>query len=196
MKIQCGIYQIRNIINNKMYIGQSINIRRRWWEHKTRVYETDEKYNLPIYNAMRKYGIDNFEFTIIEECSKELLNEREAYYIKERNTLVPNGYNLSEQPFQSIFSKQYYCVDCNKIISKNHIRCAECDYKYRHQLWIQTIPISREELKYLIRTIPFTTISNQYNTSARTLGRWCKEYNLPYTKKDINSYTDEDWNKI
>ena len=75
-----GIYLIKNNINGKVYIGQSTNIYERWSEHK-RIAKNDLTIKYPLYLAMRKYGIENFTFSIIEECSQELLNEREIYWI-------------------------------------------------------------------------------------------------------------------
>ena len=109
MKISCdaipsitGIYLIRNKVNNKVYIGQSIDIKRRIKEHIRSA--QPEKYskkserdsNTPIHRAMQKYGIDNFEIQILEKCSKEKLNEREIYWIQIFNTTDNNiGYNLT-----------------------------------------------------------------------------------------------------
>lgn len=66
-----GIYKIQNKINNKIYIGQSVHIERRFQEHcfpsKTSV----------ISKAIQKYGKDNFTFDIIEECNISELNEKE-----------------------------------------------------------------------------------------------------------------------
>lgn len=90
-----GIYKIENLINHKCYIGQSIHIEERWKQHLTpSVYANPFKpfYNYPLYRAFRKYGIENFNFKIIEKCSKELLNEREIFWIKQYNSYF-NGYN-------------------------------------------------------------------------------------------------------
>lgn len=86
----CGIYKIQNLINNKIYIGQSIDIKTRWYKHKC---AKDDFY---IHKALRKYGINNFSFEIIEECKQEELNEKEKYYIQFYNSLAPNGYNMIE----------------------------------------------------------------------------------------------------
>ena len=80
--IMIGIYKITNKVNYKVYIGQSINIEERWKHHK--LYYSNKKlkeYNTKFYRAIRKYGIENFDFEIIEECPIELLNEREKYWI-------------------------------------------------------------------------------------------------------------------
>lgn len=74
-----GIYKITNTVNQKCYIGQSVNIERRFSDHKNRVYYT--QYETPLYKAFKKYGVDKFLFEVLEECSKELLDERERYYI-------------------------------------------------------------------------------------------------------------------
>lgn len=89
-----GIYKITNTINNKCYIGQSINIEIRWKQH---IYESkilQHKYK--IYLAMNQYGIDNFIFEILEECplDKNILNEREKYWIKYYNSFE-DGYNMT-----------------------------------------------------------------------------------------------------
>lgn len=91
-----GIYKITNKINNKTYIGQSINIENRWQQHKINAFNFNtHTYNYPLYRAIRKYGLDNFEFQVLEECNKEILTQEEQYYIDYYNSLNPNcGYNL------------------------------------------------------------------------------------------------------
>jgi group I intron endonuclease len=88
------IYQFTNNINGKIYIGQTIDYKKRIRDHKFN-YHNNIK-NTPFYVALRKYGWDNFSITIIEECSEEVLNEKEIYWIEERKSLYPNGYNLLE----------------------------------------------------------------------------------------------------
>jgi group I intron endonuclease len=79
----CGIYKITNNINGKVYIGQSIAIQKRFNRHKTTAYNiNDEAYNYPLYQAIRKYGENNFSFEVIEECDLDLLDSREKYWIQ------------------------------------------------------------------------------------------------------------------
>ena len=55
---------------------------------------------------------------------------------------------------------------------------------------------NKEELKKLIRSIPFTTIGKTYGVDSNAIRKWCDKYNLPRTKKEINSYSDEEWNLV
>lgn len=87
-----GIYKITNLLNNKCYIGQSIDIENRWKQH---IYEG--KHNIKegkLYPAMFQDGLENFTFEIIEECKKDsqILNEKEKYWIKYYDSFN-NGYN-------------------------------------------------------------------------------------------------------
>ena len=88
-----GIYKITNKTNNKCYIGQSVNIEKRWYNHKYSYKNSNTKdYNSTFHTALRKYGINNFSFEIIEECDIDSLNEREIYWIEFYNSYY-RGYN-------------------------------------------------------------------------------------------------------
>ena len=249
-----GIYKITNLCNGMVYVGQTNNIHRRWQEHRTN-YKNIHKHT-KLYEAMRQFGIENFNFSILEECSLEKLNEREQYWIKKLDTFN-NGYNMSTienlqskikrekvQEIQKLLqtsnvanielanrygvsptwitlvnkgelwfnpdlsyplrpvmvrkkAEQKYCIDCGKAITANAIRCTTCNNIHSGKLKA-ALPqkISREELKILIRKYPFTRIGEKYGVTDNAVRKWCKKYNLPYLKRDINSYTDEQWKKI
>ena len=73
------IYKITNIINNKLYIGKTVStIEKRFTEHikQSKITQTQKR---PLYNAINKYGIENFVIEIIEECDTREVNEREKY---------------------------------------------------------------------------------------------------------------------
>ena len=61
---------------------------------------------------------------------------------------------------------------------------------------LEKLPVSREELKNLIRNKPFIQIGKQYNVSDNTIRKWCDKLNLPRKVSDIKQYSDEDWTKI
>ena len=89
-------------------------------------------------------------------------------------------------------AKKFYCKDCGKEITYGAIRCRKCDNKAKTFL----PPVSRNKLKELIRTIPFTHIGQQFQVSDNTIKKWCDKYNLPRTKKEINKYSDKEWEKV
>lgn len=78
----CGIYMIQNLINGKIYIGQGVDIERRWGHHKSEL-RGNYHGNEHLQHAWNKDGEDNFEFTIICECDENQLNTMEEYYIFE-----------------------------------------------------------------------------------------------------------------
>lgn len=91
MKVISGIYKITNAITGDFYIGSSKNIKRRWAVHKCQS-KWNECPNNPLYIDMRKYGIDKFEFEILEEVEIDSLKKTEQQFIE---TLKPtyNNYN-------------------------------------------------------------------------------------------------------
>lgn len=94
----CGIYKIQNKTNGKIYIGQSVNIIKRFYMHRYNAFAAKKKdiYHLYLYEAIRKYGKDGFTYEIIEECKPEQLDKREQYWIKfYKSNEKDCGYNLS-----------------------------------------------------------------------------------------------------
>ena len=81
-----GIYKIINP-KGKVYVGQSKNIHRRILSHKN----LNTSKCVLVYNSIRKYGVDNHKFEVIEECKLEELNERELYWTSYYNALHPYG---------------------------------------------------------------------------------------------------------
>ena len=85
------IYLIKNDINEKVYIGQSVNAANRFAQHKS---EARLKSNqMLIHKAIRKYGEEHFELVILEK-QVENFDEREKFWIQFYNSLQPNGYNI------------------------------------------------------------------------------------------------------
>ena len=84
------LYKITNKVNNKLYIGITTNISRRWKAHQ------NNKGSRLVYQAIKKYGINNFEFTVIDSSETKEFREEEYSLIKELNTYPPYGYNIAE----------------------------------------------------------------------------------------------------
>ena len=127
-----GIYMVVNMINHKKYIGQSKNIKKRFQSHHLVDYKNENNcnYNTKFYQAIRKYGIDNFEVIVLQLCKEEELDDLEIKFIKEFDTFK-NGYNSTEggqfwSPnihSEEIEAKRQKTREKNKsLMSENHPR--------------------------------------------------------------------------
>lgn len=116
-----GIYKIENMKNNKKYIGQSICIEDRWKDHTITAHnENDKHYEYPLYRSIRKYGIENFSFSVLELCNEEFLNDREIFWIAELHSHISeNGYNQTRGGDS--------CSErCRKITQESYNKIIEC----------------------------------------------------------------------
>lgn len=249
-----GIYKITNTVNNKVYIGQSIDIKKRWERHRIVAFNNNyPQYNCLIYKAFRKYGLDKFIFEVLEECGEEDLNRLENLYIEKYNSCnkdkgynmicadegqgfeklsddeieqicqllkttsisqinIAKEFNVSQAYISSInlgrckYTDKYtypirpkkrghFCTDCGVEINKNSTRCPDCANKQR-VIPVENMPVTREELKSLIRTTSFLEIGRMFNKTDNAIRKWCDKFNLPRRKKDIESYSEEEWNNI
>ena len=177
-----GIYKIINKVNNKIYVGQSIDIEERWKQHQWKAFNHNElAYNSAIHAAFRKYGLDNFYYEVIEECLPEQLDDREIYWIEQLQSMSPNGYNLSlgGQGYHPVF-RPTHCEKCGKEISRDSKSglCLSCV-----QL---TCDITKEELysKLVEHKGNFTQVGRFYNLSDNAIRKRCKHFDLPTHSSD------------
>ena len=98
----------------------------------------------------------------------------------------------SRNPQKQNNKKKYYCIDCGKEVFKNTKRCKSCDAKHR-TIPLENMLVTREELKKLIRTKPFTQIGELFGVTDNAIRKWCIKFHLPTKKTIINTYSDEDW---
>lgn len=107
--IICGIYKIENLINKKLYVGSSNNIKRRWGEH-IKSLNNNLHPNKHLQFSWNKYGQNNFTFNVLEECEEYNLLEREQFYIDDLNVLNDSiGYNIApyaDKPYLSDYGKE------------------------------------------------------------------------------------------
>jgi group I intron endonuclease len=102
------IYRITNLINKKVYIGQTVQlIRKRWARH---ICNARKKINKPLYNAINKYGKENFIIEEIEKCQfYNQLNERERFWINfYKSTQINFGYNITDGGNQGRCPQEVY----------------------------------------------------------------------------------------
>lgn len=75
-----GIYKITNLLDQKCYVGQSLNVSERWRQHIRRGVGAEAPTRNKLYPAMLATGVENFSFELIEECSADKLDEREKFW--------------------------------------------------------------------------------------------------------------------
>lgn len=81
-KTKCGIYKITNTITDECYIGQSVDVYKRWCEHCKCGLGIDTPPGNKLYKAIQEYGLENFTFELLTECTQSELNEKERYFIE------------------------------------------------------------------------------------------------------------------
>ena len=143
----------------------------------------DCSYNTAIHQAIRKYGAENFEWNIVEECSIQDIDQKEQYYIKLFDTLAPNGYNIL-QGGQKTRAIPVYCSRCGKQISRlgKTGMCRTCwltsDYNKKVE------KPSKEELIRLLKQYNFVKVGKMYGVSDNAVRKWCDTYNISRKAKD------------
>lgn len=99
------IYKITNQKNGMVYIGSSIEVERRWRQHKeASINEKDHHYNYPLMIAFREFGIANFTFEVVDTLPTwEAMIEAEHNWIIKENCVKPNGYNQTDKTDSPMF---------------------------------------------------------------------------------------------
>lgn len=106
-------------------------------------------------------------------------NEERAEFLLEQNREIREG-------------KKHYCKLCGILLNDNTTYCVKCGHVIQRK--VERPP--RELLKFLIRNKSFVSIGKEYGVSDNTIRKWCKAENLPSSKKEINNFTDLEWEKI
>lgn len=208
------IYKVTNVINNKIYIGQTTqSLKKRMCGHK---YDLKNKsYNSLLHNAIKKYGWNAFIWEKIECVKKTDLNEKEMFYINELNTIKPNGYNLTlggggnygykwSDESKLTFSQKVsgkILTDAHKekirvsMLGKNKGKCfgnnsSSKRPEVRKKLSEKSRRYSDNIINYVINLrekthIPFKKISDMVGIPTGTIQDWCnKKYK--FLKEDFD----------
>lgn len=195
-----GVYCLTNKINGKRYVGQSINIYNRYRKHLVNSRLKDLK-GLILYQAIRKYGEENFELSILEYGEKEDLDKLEYKYIKKYNTEVRqgNGYNMTtyiqpNTPYYKLNEDTLKNLMNDLRESKLPKKALENKYKINRQsinnintgrAYFQagiSYPIRKESEEYIRRKLNkcFRKCKNKecrryYQTGKKSTVKYCKE---------------------
>lgn len=122
-KNKSGIYKITNSINLKIYVGSAINLYKRFIGHKNQF--VTNKHNDRFQNFVNKYGIDTLSFCLIEYCDKDMLIEREQYWIDHYQSYKSKlGYNVSKTAGSTLGCKmpKSHIENCIKRMKGNKFR--------------------------------------------------------------------------
>jgi group I intron endonuclease len=93
--MKCGIYKITNLLDSKIYVGQSVNVEKRWKYHLSRLKGKTHP-NPHLQSSWNKYGEKSFRMELIEECNKEKLCIRENFWCRTFQSYDrKKGYNLT-----------------------------------------------------------------------------------------------------
>lgn len=120
----CGIYKITNTITGDFYIGSSKDVKRRWRAHKSSS-RWNEHPNYPMYIDMKQYGVDKFEFQILEEVEEASLKETEQQFIEEMQPTYNNrnadGLDTErKKEYHKVYNKEYEKSDKRKEYQKEY----------------------------------------------------------------------------
>lgn len=120
-----SVYKITNLINNKAYIGSSIRVEKRWREHincSQRI--NGRNYNYPLYQAFRKYGIENFSFDVLRDDFNSI-EEMQEY--EQTMIIYYNTYNYGYNQTLNTNSNNIASENLQKHITKISCKCAKID---------------------------------------------------------------------
>ena len=181
----CGIYLITNTLTNKVYVGQSVDIKRRWSEHRARALDPNNNcYEKLLYRSIRKHGIEVFKFSVLCECTQEELNVQEKYYIQKYNCVVPNGYNVLNENNAPYYTKEHSCSCCGKSMHYDtvHNLCRDCYVKSTRKVERP----AKEELITILYAYKgnFRQVGKLFGLTDSAIRKWCKSYDLPFHSKD------------
>lgn len=143
--MKSGIYCIENKINNKKYIGQSVNVDARIQEHKRDLLK-NKHFNSHLQFSFNKHGKDNFKFNVVELISENLLSSREIFWIHRLKTLNSNyGYNKTDKP-----QHRQRCVLQYKLTKLNNVL-----YFYNHYELSEYLNMSSERIRQINNKLPY-----------------------------------------
>lgn len=111
------IYKATNLINGKSYIGQTVHLKERIWQHLRRY----EKEDCLFHQELEKYGDDSFEWEVVDTANSEReAIELEKKYIKEFGTLSPKGYNMNKGGVGGHNARSVVCLDFDGAFVKRY----------------------------------------------------------------------------
>lgn len=180
-----GIYTIKNIINNKIYVGSSVNIKSRIYKHQYLLRKNIHT-NQALQALCNKYGINNFEFEVLEECDEEFILSQENYWCNMLSSYNNKyGYNIL---LINTFTNTLRHSDSTKLLM-SHIKKNDINNKERmkYALSCKKKPISIKEFDFNLNKVTFwnkiSDAAKFYNINSSGIRMCCKGIILSYKDK-------------
>lgn len=187
-----GIYKFTNKINNKSYIGQSVDIRKRLKQH----FKNMSKLDLPLYSAINKYGLFNFDFTILEVVDNtkyanndelvKVLDDLEIKYIEQYEGYT-KGYNCTKGGDFGVLGLKMTCAQKKKI-SENTKR-AISEGKIGKKVYMYNLVEKYYITSITIRHASSITGISRSNISKLVNGKYknnsCSNFIASFSKEDL-----------
>jgi group I intron endonuclease len=180
-----GIYKITSP-TGKIYIGQSVDINRRKTEYKSGCHRGK------LYNSFNKHGFENHTFETLEECTLELLNERERHYQDFYDVLGPNGLNLVLTTTET--SSGYLSNEVRQNMINGHKNKPLSEQLERRRKISETQQNRTEEEKTRLRKVNSNSLKNYYKTAPSEDIEFRNKRNSEAQKR--KSYSEETIEKI
>ena len=163
-----AVYKITNTVTNDFYIGSSKNIKKRWASHKCQS-TWKQCPNNPMYIDMKRYGVDKFDFEILEVVEEGSLKEKEQEFIETLNPIYnnrnANGWDVERRKESQ---KEYQKSDKGKESQKKYQKSDKCkkarkesQKKYKNQLCCynnETLTLNALSLRFMRQGIPHPTL--------------------------------------
>lgn len=168
-----GIYCIRNIINNKVYIGKAKCIYRRMKHHVTSLNTKNKDENRHLINAWHKYGKESFEYFIVEylPLDEKLISQRELFWQRHYKALNPEtGYNMREDSETGLIISK----ETRKKLSESQIlrfQNPKEREKCSHDFWKKN-PDALEKMRVRVREKNSKYFIDQYTKEGVFIKRW------------------------
>lgn len=159
-----GIYAIRNKINGKVYVGSSKSVHYRWGQSHRPFLRKGDHPNDHLQHSWSKYGEDNFEFEVIEECDESLLAEREEHWIEHHKSWNRQfGYNL------------------NRIVEGRVVVSEETRRKMKISSWQNELPyeeFEKQVLDLFVNGVSKNKIATRLNSTRDAVYTCLEEHDL------------------
>jgi len=124
------VYKISNSVDDRVYIGSTVNLNRRWLEHR-RDLSNNRHGNAHLQNFVNKYGLNSLIFEILDECDNSNLLTREQYYLD--NYL--NKFNIALNSSAPMLNKKHTAEALLKI-SNSSTGCNNGMYGKKRPQWL------------------------------------------------------------